>query len=527
MAERLQALDAFAGAGGWSVACAQVGIDDLGIENEPIVVQTRAAAGFETLFNDVWEGVHERANFTMPIFLGSPPCQAFSVAGRGDGRTAMDDILRALEEQVYASGRAGMDAVRNKLGDKIALVLSPMSYIWRDRPTFVALEQVPQVLPVWEAFKPHLERMGYSVEVGVLSAEQYGIVYPCAIHSQKKIAANAANTFLLETNPAHVRANATTPYDSELTTLARVVVADWATATNREDARNVTWLTRARQEAMRARSEPATLTGKAASLWTIVATSEFALQADTAASIESSWNKSLAGLSLEEKWSTMSTSQQTTTIRATLSCIVATPTTCTGIGPATRHVDCGLCLDAATPQTRRRAILVARNDGGIARLPKPTHSKYYARDPERRDPGVLPWVSMFDALGWGFKNRPALTVTGHGLVTRHPTGQKTAVMNALEAGTFTPRSPYDLESARKAGEQREDYLSLSSRYEPDAVNCSPLDNAILQTFPVGFPFQGTRTQKYLQIGNALPPLLAKAILEALLCSVLDSHDSDW
>ena len=354
MAERLQALDAFAGAGGWSVACAQAGIDDLGIENEPIVVQTRAAAGFETLFNDVWEGVHERANFTMPIFLGSPPCQPFSVAGRGDGRTAMDDILRALEEQVYARGRAGMDAVRNKLGDKIALVLSPMSYIWRDRPTFVALEQVPQVLPVWEAFKPHLERMGYSVEVGVLSAERYGV-----------------------------------------------------------------------------------------------------------------------------------------------------------------------------PQTRRRAILVARNDGGIARLPRPTHSKYYTRDPERLDKGVKPWVSMFDALGWGFTRRPALTVTGHGLVTRHPTGQKTAVMNALEAGTFTPRSPYDLESARKGGEQREDYLSLSSRYEPDAVNCSPLDNAILQTFPVGFPFQGTRTQKYLQIGNALPPLLAKAILEALLCSVLDSRDSDW
>ena len=46
------------------------------------------------------------------------------------------------------------------------------------------------------------------------------------------------------------------------------------------------------------------------------------------------------------------------------------------------------------PQTRDRAILVARRDGIPARLPEPTHSRYYSRDPGRQDLGVEPWVSM-------------------------------------------------------------------------------------------------------------------------------------
>ena len=52
------------------------------------------------------------------------------------------------------------------------------------------------------------------------------------------------------------------------------------------------------------------------------------------------------------------------------------------------------------PQTRRRAVLVAHKDRAEA-LPTPTHSRYYSRSPAKLDPGVLPWVSMSDALGWG------------------------------------------------------------------------------------------------------------------------------
>lgn len=52
------------------------------------------------------------------------------------------------------------------------------------------------------------------------------------------------------------------------------------------------------------------------------------------------------------------------------------------------------------PQTRKRAILTATKHGDVV-VPEPTHSKYHSRTPDKLDEGVLPWVSMADALGWG------------------------------------------------------------------------------------------------------------------------------
>lgn len=40
--------------------------------------------------------------------------------------------------------------------------------------------------------------------------------------------------------------------------------------------------------------------------------------------------------------------------------------------------------------------------------------------------------------------------------------------------------------------------------------------AILQDFPEGHPFQGTKTEHYRQVGNAVPPTLARVVAEQLL-----------
>lgn len=40
--------------------------------------------------------------------------------------------------------------------------------------------------------------------------------------------------------------------------------------------------------------------------------------------------------------------------------------------------------------------------------------------------------------------------------------------------------------------------------------------AVLQDFPVGHPFHGTKTSRYRQVGNAVPPKLAEVIARAIL-----------
>ena len=44
--------------------------------------------------------------------------------------------------------------------------------------------------------------------------------------------------------------------------------------------------------------------------------------------------------------------------------------------------------------------------------------------------------------------------------------------------------------------------------------------ARLQTFPDTFRFEGTKDSQYQQVGNAVPPMLAKAIAKSVL-KVLD------
>jgi hypothetical protein len=45
---------------------------------------------------------------------------------------------------------------------------------------------------------------------------------------------------------------------------------------------------------------------------------------------------------------------------------------------------------------------------------------------------------------------------------------------------------------------------------------TPEEEQILQGFPLDYPFRGTAGQRALQIGNAVPPALARAVVEAMI-----------
>ncbi len=380
-------LQGFAGPGGWCTGLRIAGYDGpaVGIEVDRTACRTGVAAGH-------WRVQADVATFPLDHLAGaitgvilSPPCPTFSTAGDGAGKVDLPNVLRLIAD--FAAGRD--PGAYEWEDERSRLTAEPMRWAVALRPRWVALEQVPPVLPIWRYTAELLRKRGYRTWCGVLSAEEYGV-----------------------------------------------------------------------------------------------------------------------------------------------------------------------------PQTRKRAILMASLDGPVS-PPVPTHQPYRSGRGALTEPDLFgdllpPPISMAEALGWGLPDRPSWTVSGggtdtggaevfanagnreklrqivlrkvqgSGMVERHggrpgrDANQPAFTVTGSDRGGTRVEWVRDRPATTVCGDARlgapghRDREGGERQFGDESVRVTVQEAGVLQSFPAGYPWQGTKTARYRQCGDAVPPLLAAAVLRPLL-----------
>jgi len=143
------------------------------------------------------------------------------------------------------------------------------------------------------------------------------------------------------------------------------------------------------------------------------------------------------------------------------------------------------------PQHRRRVIIVAGPHA--IEWPEPTHGKPSGQC-DLFGRSLLPWVSVGEALGIeGFVRLEHLGASSSPVTIPGPT----------------------VSGAGNTYSHREDPGMRVRLDSPVARRLTVEECALLQGFPPGHAFHGTRGSKSRQVGNAVPPTLARVVGEAI------------
>lgn len=189
--------------------------------------------------------------------------------------------------------------------------------------------------------------------------------------------------------------------------------------------------------------------------------------------------------------------------------------------------------DFGVPQTRRRAILLASRVSRV-RWPEPTHF-----DPRA---GMslfgLPWQSLDGALGLTEAHRGRFDDVADDVPWTLRTGANTMKHSrdvqdviAYERAIDQPAPTLDAKVGSawkiapvgthghaphrwKAG--RQDAQRIDGSVEP--LRLTDSQAGVLQSFPADYPWAGTRASRFVQIGNAVPPAFAAALLRPLVAA---------
>lgn len=174
------------------------------------------------------------------------------------------------------------------------------------------------------------------------------------------------------------------------------------------------------------------------------------------------------------------------------------------LGELGYYADCQTlnAADYGVPQARKRVIFIAvRNDLLLAEdFPAPTHGGI-----------IAPWATVREAIG-DLADHPEDKEWSHVFARHSPDHLERIRRTPIGASVNSKYRDawYRLPPDEPARTVKENHGGVFIHYKTDRT-MSPRELARLQSFPDDYLFYGSKGDVLKQIGNAVPPLLAKAV----------------
>jgi DNA (cytosine-5)-methyltransferase 1 len=351
----------------------------------------------------------------VTVKVDSPPCQAWSRAGKGLGLVDQPLVHQAVHD--LAHGRDTRAELLAACKDPRSLLAAePMRWHHDLRPETILMEEVPDVLPLWKQYAAILREWGYSVWCGILNAADYGVPQ------------TRRRAILIASRIRDVSAPDPTHAEHE---------------------------------------EPDSLFGPSRERW----------------------------ISMADALGWGATDRPVPTVTA-------------GGGKTGGAEPFPTQARAALEASRDRGDWVLRTSFG-----QPSgNSGHHEMDPHDRPAHAV----TTKARNWVL--RSGQSVAGEGRAERSMDEPAVTMTSRADLNSWVRSRPATTVCATDRiappGHRDRNPGGESQFASPDTVRITQAEAAVLQSFPADYPWQGTKTKQFEQIGNAVPPLLAAHIAAA-------------